>query len=199
MDFDFSDLVGPFSALAAFVSAAIAYQANRNVAKSDRVRQVREVSLLANKVVAATIHIDDLSNELKMGYQTLFTFAGQGGGSSRLKLYVDEVEKKQTAIGPMQQAAWSVLDNDPQKLSDEQITDRLLEFEGNLAHLDRVREKFHHDLASIESQNQLYRQAVIEEPSKVIGPGTKTTNPQMWVCGFRLNWTNPTIEIPAAR
>ena len=82
MDFDFSDLVGPFSALAAFVSAAIAYQANRNVAKSDRVRQVREVSLLANKVVAATIHIDDLSNELKMGYQTLFTFAGQGGGSS---------------------------------------------------------------------------------------------------------------------
>lgn len=55
MDFDFSDLVGPFSALAAFVSAAIAYQANRNVAKSDRVRQVREVSLLANKVVAAMI------------------------------------------------------------------------------------------------------------------------------------------------
>ena len=38
MDFDFSDLVGPFSALAAFVSAAIAYQANRNVAKSDRAR-----------------------------------------------------------------------------------------------------------------------------------------------------------------
>ena len=135
MDFDFSDLVGPFSALAAFVSAAIAYQANWNVAKSDRVRQVREVSLLANKVVAATIHIDDLSNELKMGYQTLFTFAGQGGGGSRLKLYVDEVEKKQTAIGPMQQAARSVLDNDPQKLSDEQITDSLLEFEGNLAHL----------------------------------------------------------------
>ncbi len=156
MDFDFSDLVGPFSALAAFVSAAIAYQANRNVAKSDRVRQVREVSLLANKVVAATIHIDDLSNELEMGYQTLFMFAGQGG-SSRLKLYVDEVEKKQTAIGPMQQAARSVLDNDPQKLSDEQITDRLLEFEGNLAHLDRVREKFHHDLASIESQNQRRR------------------------------------------
>ena len=92
MDFDFSDLVGPFSALAAFVSAAIAYQANRNVAKSDRVRQVREVSLLANKVVAATIHIDDLSNELEMGYQTLFMFAGQGG-SSRLKLYVDEVER----------------------------------------------------------------------------------------------------------
>ena len=72
MDFDFSDLVGPFSALAAFVSAAIAYQANRNVAKSDRARQVREVSLLANKVVAATIHIDDLSNELKMGYQVPF-------------------------------------------------------------------------------------------------------------------------------
>ena len=79
MDFDFSDLVGPFSALVAFVSAAIAYQANRNVVKSDRVRQVREVLLLANKVVAATIHIDDLASELKMGYQTLFTFAGQGG------------------------------------------------------------------------------------------------------------------------
>ena len=42
MDFDFSDLVGPFSALAAFVSAAIAYQANRNAVLVQRLVQDRD-------------------------------------------------------------------------------------------------------------------------------------------------------------
>ena len=134
MDFEFTTLVGPFSALAAAISATIAYLAIRNAANADRERRIREVSLLANKVVAATVRVDDLGNQLKMGYQTLFSFAGQGAGSSRLKLYVDEIEKKQTAIGPMQQAARDVLDNDPTQLSGEKITKCLLEFGGYLAH-----------------------------------------------------------------
>ncbi len=168
MEFDFTSLVGPFSALAAAISAAIAYQAIRKGAKADHTRSIREVSLLANKVVAATVRVDDLANQLKMGYQTLFTFAGQGAGSSRLKLYTGEIEKKQTAIGPMQQAAQDVLENGLTQLSDEQITKRLLEFDGYLAHLDRIREKFHVDLASVESQNQLYRAKAVN----IVGPGT---------------------------
>ena len=124
--------------------------------------------LIANKVVAATIRVDDLGNKLKTAYRTLFTFAGQGAGSSRLKLYTHEIEKKQRDLGPIQNAAREKLEKGVAKLSDDQINERLLKFDGYLANLDRVREKFHVDLASVESQNQTYRQ------TRSAGPGSTT-------------------------
>ena len=160
----FLAIVAVLSALAAAFSASIAYRSNKNAAKRDRENQMREVSLLANRVVAATIRVDDLGNQLKLAYQTLFTFAGQGAGSSGLKLHTDAIEKKQTAIGPMQKAARDVLDNNPAALSDEQMNERILELEGYLAQLDRVREKFHVELASVESQNAIFREKAIKKP-----------------------------------
>ncbi len=167
MDFDLSAVVAVLSALAAVISAWLAYQSNRDAAKKERENRVREVSLLANKVVAATIRVDDLANQLKMAYQTLFTFAGQGPNSSRAQIYTGEIEKKQKAIGPMQNAAREVLDSGVAKLKDDELAKRLLELDGYLAQLDRVREKFHVDLARVESQNQMYRQ----EQMDIIGPG----------------------------
>ena len=114
--------------------------------------------MIANKVVAATIRVEDLGNQLKTAYQTLFTLAGQGAGSSQLKLYMQGIEKKQQGLGPMQIAARETLEQGVAKLSDDRINEQLLEFDGYLANLDRVREKFHVDLASVESQNQTYRQ-----------------------------------------
>jgi hypothetical protein len=158
----FLAIVTVLSALAAAVSAGIAYWSNKDAAKRDRENRVREVSLLANRVVAATVRVDDLANKLKLAYQTLFTFAGQGAGGSRLKLYTDEIEKKQKGIGPMQTAARGVLDNGVAKLSDEKISEWMLEFDGNIAHLERVREKFHVDLASVESQNGTFREKALK-------------------------------------
>ena len=88
-------IVAILSSLAAMISAWLAYQSNCRAANRDRDRRVRELSLTANKVVAATIRIDDLANQLKTGYRTLFMLAGQGPGSSRLKLYTDAIEEKQ--------------------------------------------------------------------------------------------------------
>lgn len=88
--------------------------------------------------------LDDLANQLKMAYQTLFTLAGHGPRSSRLQMFSAGIEEKQRAIGPMQNAARDVLENGG-KLTDEEMMRRLLELEGHLAHLDRVREKFHVD------------------------------------------------------
>ena len=102
-------------------------------------------------MVEATIYVDDLSDKLIGGYNALFRQANAGGGSA-YKLVIAEVEKEKEAIGPMQQAAQAVLDEGPQKLADEQITERLLEFEGYLEHLHRVRDKFNRDLATVEAQ-----------------------------------------------
>ena len=156
--------VAVLSALAAVISAWLACQSNRLAARKERDNRVREVSLIANKVVAATIHLDDLANQLKTAYQTLFTFAGRGSGSGGPKLYTDGIDKKQQALGPMQNAAREELEKGVATLSDDQINERLLKFDGYLANLDRVREKFHVDLASVESQNQTFRQHSIAGP-----------------------------------
>ena len=160
--------VAVLSAIGAVISAWLAYQSNLGAARKDRESRVRELSLIANKVVAATIRVDDLANQLKTGYRTLFTLAGQGPGSSRLKLYTDGIENKQGSLGPMQTAARETLENGVDKLSEEQINERLLEFDGYLAHLDRVREKFHVDLVSVESRNESYRQ------DRIAGLGSTT-------------------------
>ena len=115
--------VAVLSAIGAVISAWLAYQSNLGAARKDRESRVRELSLIANKVVAATIRVDDLANQLKTGYRTLFTLAAQGPGSSRLKLYTDGIENKQGSLGPMQTAARETLENGVDKLSEEQINE----------------------------------------------------------------------------
>ena len=71
---------------------------------------------------------------------------------------MDAMEEKQQGIGPMQTAARETVENGFAEISDDQINEQLLKYDGYLAHLDRVREKFHVDLASVESQTESYRQ-----------------------------------------
>ena len=116
--------VAVLSAVASAISAWLACQSNRSAASKDRASRVRELSLIANKVVAATIRVNDLGNQLKTAYQTLFTLAGQDARSSRLKLYTPGIENKQRGLGPMQNAARETLEKGVAKLSDDQINER---------------------------------------------------------------------------
>ena len=110
MDFDSESAVGLISlisvsvsvaaAVAAAFSAAIAYQANRNLAEADRKRRVREVSLLAHRVDAAARDIDELGTQLTLAYEALFSFAGQGAGSSRLAYTRAKSRKSETLSRP---------------------------------------------------------------------------------------------------
>jgi len=68
----------------------------------------------------------------------------------------------------MQAAARAVLDGGVAKLSEDEISARLLEFDGYVAQLDRVREKFHVDLARVESEIQTYRERTLNKR----GPGS---------------------------
>ncbi len=156
MDFNYSSIVAWVSACIAAVSTWIAYQVKRNAARAERERRVCDLLLTAKKVVETTIYVDDLSDKLIGGYKASFRQANAGGGSA-YKLVMGEMEKEKEAIGPMQQAAQAVLDEGPQKLADEQITKRLLELGGYQVRLDRVRDKFHMDFASVEVKTRSLR------------------------------------------
>jgi len=124
--------------------------------KSDLFRQA---SLLANKVVSTTVRVDDLGNDLKIEYQILFTFEGQSG-ASRQKLQIEEVEKKQKIIRPMQEKARGYLEsnNNLAIIQPAEVIDVITEFEGNLAQVERVKEKFVFDIENVRADNRIYRE-----------------------------------------
>ena len=157
MDFDFSSAASFVSAVAAAISAAIAYRANHNLAKADRKRCLREVSLLANKINTAATGANDLSEHLKLAYQGLFIITGRGG-SSTLNQIVEDIENKRETLTPMKNAARRLLEDDLETLSDEQITEHLLKFDGHLVHIERIRRQFDTELASVEAKHSLERQ-----------------------------------------
>ena len=171
MNFDLDSTIDLFGAIvpiaatvAAAISAASAYHANRSIAKADRKRCVREVFLLARRVEAAVMDVHEIGDDLKSAYLNQFIFAGQGPGSSRLHALTDEIEKKRDAVMPIQQTARKLIDGGAKKLTDEQITKRLLEFDGYLVLINRICSRFHADLRSAESQNLIYRQEAIKGP-----------------------------------
>ncbi len=113
--------------------------------------------IAANSVVSETIRVDDLGNKLKLAYQTLAAFTGQVGGS-RPKLFIEEVEQKQKEIGPIQQEVRELLEKRESfnHLSLEDLALLLTKIEGYLVHVRRVKEKFIHDLESVERDNQMH-------------------------------------------
>jgi hypothetical protein len=72
------------SAIAAVVSALLASQANRNTTKGDRERRERELSHLANRVLATSTRCDGLANDLKQTYRSSAVMEGVYGGSRHL-------------------------------------------------------------------------------------------------------------------
>lgn len=153
-----------FAAVAAFRSAGSAEKANRTLKNNNRAELFRQASLAANRVVSTSVRVDDLGNDLKLEYQTLFSFAGQMGGG-RQKMYVDGVEKKQRGIGPMQTSAREFLENlgDPHQSSSADLVRVISEFEGDLAHLERIKEKFIFDIGNVRADNHIYREKVIRD------------------------------------
>ncbi len=130
------------AALAAWRAASIAKDATSHAEKVERGRLEREVSLICNKVVAASMRVDGLAHDLKMEYQTLFTFAGQGGGSgSRQEVYVKEIEKAQSGVGHMQGEARATLEDRAalKTKTDDELAQDLVKVEGYLVQLERVK------------------------------------------------------------
>ena len=119
----------------------------------------------ASNIVAETLRIDDLGNRLRSEYQTLAVFSGNVGGS-RVKLYIDEVERKQSECGPTQQQARAVLE-DTERLriaQERELVDLLAKFDGLLIQVRRIKEKLTYDLGAVEKDNLIFREKAIRGP-----------------------------------
>lgn len=160
-----SAIGGAFAAYAAFRSARSADDSTKRSEELERRGLFRDVMAAANNIVAETLRIDDLGNRLKREYQSLAAFSGNTGGS-RVKLYIEEVERKQTEIGPIQQQARAALEdmerlrNAPEQVLVEQLTS----FEGRLIQVRRMKDKIAYELAAIEKDNLIYREKAIRGP-----------------------------------
>jgi hypothetical protein len=160
-----SMIIAAIAALAAWRSAQASKESNEGIEKIHKSELYRQVSLLANKVVSMTVRVDDLGNDLKLAYRDLFSFAG---GGNRQQMYIAAVEEKQQFIRPMQERARQFLDGlgDPHTVSNTDLVRAVAEFEGMLAQLERVKEKFIFDIDNVRHDNRLYRQDVITKGSR---------------------------------
>src|SRR5882672_589075 len=75
-----------------WISATMAYRASRNVARADHSHRIRDLSLLANRVVATKVTVDYHGDEVNRAYNSLFGF-NRGVGGARHKMYLDAIEK----------------------------------------------------------------------------------------------------------
>lgn len=152
---------GLFAAIAAFRSAGTAKGAAARAQEVERRSILRDVNAAAQSVIAESFRVDDLSNNLKCAYRDHFVFAGRG---SRDKGQVEKVERKQREVGALQQETMGSLENREalRAMSEEELTGLLTKFEGYLIQVRRVKEKLVQELASVEQQNQLFREKAIK-------------------------------------
>jgi hypothetical protein len=152
-------IVGVLSAAAALVSAATALTVSRRAANADRARLARETSLAASRVVVAASDVGALGDELVRALRGLFSLVGGLGGE---KAQSEEIRTKQSTAVEMKAAAQSFLDSKSGAATDAQLSDRLMAFESNLAHLERVAAVFTRRLDTVETERLNY----LDRPSR---------------------------------
>jgi hypothetical protein len=155
---------GLFAALAAFRSAGVAKNAADRAQEVESRSLIRDVTASAQAVIAESLRVDDLSNNLKREYKDLSIFSG-GVGGSREKVHVDAVEDKQKGVIPLQQEALGILENGEtlRGMSEETISGLLTKYEGYLIQIRRVKEKLGIELGSVKQQNHLFREKAIKD------------------------------------
>lgn len=154
---------GLFAAIAAFRSAGVAKISAVRAQEIERRSLIREVATSAQAVIAESLRIDDLSNNLKREYKDLSIFSG-GTGGSREKVHFDAVEEKQKGVISLQQDALSTLEDGEmlRGMTEEALSGLLTKYEGYLIQIRRVKEKLVLELGSVEQQNHLFREKAIK-------------------------------------
>ena len=150
---------GTFAALAAWRSAGLAKNAADRAQEVERRSLLREVTATAQSVIAESLRVDHLANELKSKYGDLFILAGQTG-VSRKRVLVDKIEETRKGVVPLQQEAKASLGKSEtlRTMPEEGLSQLLTKFEGNLIQIRQVKEKFGLELVSVEQQIQPFRE-----------------------------------------
>lgn len=158
-----SALGGCFAAVAAFRSAGSARAANEAAQISEKRAALRQLSITAGEVLVEAERTNARGVDLKNAYQTLFTFAGQSGGS-RLGMYMGEVDKKLKNVEDLSQKAQPFV-SDLESLMNEpsqEINSREIVITQTLTKVRGIREDLEREYSSIEAQNKTYHDKVIE-------------------------------------
>jgi hypothetical protein len=158
-------LISLFAMFAAFRSAGSAKKTIEQAAQLERGRLERELAQVANKVLALTMRVDDLGDQLKSAYGDLFTFAGHSGNEAPC---VAAIDQKKSGAGNMQDTARALLDDHAnwKQRSDDDLAADLIKVDGYVVHLDRIREKFNRDLDRVEANNRIYRERALRNPTE---------------------------------
>lgn len=153
---------GGIACIAAFRSAKHAKDTFDSAHLAEKRLLLRQLSVTAHEVTVEVDRIKWIAQGLKVSYQTLFTFAGQLGGS-REKLYQKEIDTKlQEAETLLQKASpfttfKDALLNGPL----EEISSREIAIAQALVRARYIRENLEEEHRSVEAQNQAHRERAL--------------------------------------
>ncbi|MEJ2601247.1 MAG: hypothetical protein P8Z00_23155 [Anaerolineales bacterium] len=154
---------GTFAAIAAYHSAGIARKSVKLTREAEHAGFVRNVLAVANTVLAESLHVDNLSNKLIQGYETLFAFGNRSGSAGKEGLVGGVKKTKLDTLTPLQEKAREIIDNknNLRSQSREELMDDLIDLDGCLGQIKRIQEQFDHALLDVERQIQTYRERAI--------------------------------------
>ncbi len=150
---------GVWAARAAHRSAVTAQEVARHAEKVDRRGLMRDLSTTAHRVVAESLQIGLLIEELKIEYRMLATSSGQSG-SSREKLLIQRAEAKQKEMWPLQEEARKLIEERAQlgNASEEDLTQSLSKFDGYLVEVLRIKDSLVREVAATAGDNRIHRE-----------------------------------------
>ncbi len=154
---------GLWAASAAHRSAISALEAARQAEKVDRRGILRDLITTCHRIIAESVQIGSLTEELKTEYRMLATSSGQSGGSKE-KLHLLRIDSKQKEIFALQEEAEQQIQERAQLLnaSEEDFTQALSKFDGYLVQALRVKSSLEREIASVAGNNRIYRESRIK-------------------------------------
>ena len=155
---------GLWAARAAHRSAISAHETARHAEKVDRRGILRDLIATCHRLIAESVQIGSLTEELKTEYRMLATSSGQSGGSKE-KLQILRIDsKQQKEILALQEEAQQQIQERAQLLnaSEEDFTQALSKFDGYVVQALRVKSSLEREIASVAGNNRIYRESRIK-------------------------------------
>ena len=159
-----SAIGGLFSAVAAFKSANSASQSIKKIQDSERLKLLRNLSTVANAVEAESFVISSICERISKAYEDLGVLTGQPGGS-RQQILANAVEEKNRRILLFQDEARNIIEQlDSYKdITEEELNSHVLDIEGKLVQIERLKEQLERELYSVEDKNRIFREKTITD------------------------------------
>jgi len=155
------DIITLIAAMAALTAAAGGLWAGRAAHRS--AGNTERPVTTCHRLIAESIQLGSMIQELKAEYRILAAFSGQSGGS-REKLLIQRAESKQKEIRALREEAQKQIQERARLLhaSEEDFTQALSKFDGYLVQVLRIKDSLEREIASVAGNNRIYREGRIK-------------------------------------